>query len=239
MIEYEKIDAMPAADIRVIGYGEETRVIIDLVKALKADQVVADVVTTPDELIATEDDLIAIVLAPGDCAEIKSRLNAICQKCILTLLVTTQELKLEDGVCDSCAIVPLEQFYVVVKTLLDIVLKQGLINLDFNDLQYALSHSGYFNVYEEEVSSEDELEEASRLIYEKSCRGKTGVNLIIALSVGECWKPDASILQKIAPLTDNVGEEFGIEWTLLTDETLSDGAIKLSVVVAGVGLMNE
>lgn len=235
MIEFEKMGAMSAANIHVMGYGEEIRAIIDLVKALDADQVVADVATMPDELIATEDDLIAIVLAPGDCAEIKSRLNAICREGILTLLVTTQEPKLEDGVCDSCAIVPLDQFCVVVKTLLDIVLRRGLINIDFNDLKYALSHSGHFSVYEEVVNSEDELEEASRLIYEKSCSGKTGGTLIIALSVGECCNPDASILLKIAPLTDNVGEEFGIDvlWTLLTDETLPDGAIKLSVVVAG------
>lgn len=124
------------------------------------------------------------------------------------------------------------------KVILDIIIKQGYICLDFNDISNILSNSGFFKIIETMGKQEgSRVAEALLMIDRKLSEQEraSAERIIISLFFNPDVQP-AITMDEIKPLSDflaNQPEEITTYWGIFRDDQLTTGEVRLSTIISG------
>ncbi len=218
------------SNFRVIGCGEQSQPVIEQIETLKFNGLKTELVTVADGLNPAADDQMVIILAPDYFEGLDELLKTFYQTGALTLLIAADNFNLSTGICDSRTTVSLEQFTVVVKTLVNALSSQGIVNYDFNDLALTLRNTDNFYVYE----TAGGFAEAIDAISELSGKYENVENMSLLVTVNRD-KTQVRV-EEIGLLSNyfaTLPEDTNVKWALYNDNTLPSDIIRISVIVAG------
>lgn len=226
---------------RILGIGDNIKPTIDKIEALEYEGVSASIISQDESIVPNDEDRMVIILVDEYKDAAKSIAKGFYQAGVLTLIMTTTPIFDAPSCCDSQSISDIESMYDACKAILDILTKHGYICLDFNDIYYTLSNSGYFKIIET-IGNEDGSRVADAL-------SKIGTKLpeqemasaeriIISIFFNRDMQPPLT-MSELKPLDDflsNFSEEIITLWAIFHDDKIRTDEVRLYTIISGKNL---
>jgi len=238
--------------LRVIGIDSGVNTAIEQIRKFGYESV--EVVMADDQLYKSPglDDKMVIILTSEDSTYLRGIAKEFYQADVLTLIVSTHNIEVEDTNWyslesvelskgrnwDSLTISPIRSMPIVVKGLLDPILTPGYICYDFNDLSTTLRKTCFFKVAEVTSNKKDErIADAVSRLSEKlpcECLGQVEYLSIIIYTNQGIEPPIAmSEMKALTNYISELPEKINVLWALNHDEKMPPDAIRLSAIISG------
>lgn len=223
---------------RVFGFGESLKPTIDKIADLGYDGVSAAIVSEDQLPTPTDEDKMVILLMDESIEAAIALAKSFYESGSLTLIVSTQPIDGNSKFCDAQTIVRSEEMFVPVKGILDVLLNQGHINLDFSDVAYTLSNSGFFKVIETiGIGTEERIADAiSKIEGNISTEGMSLVEkIVISIIYNRDLQPPLNMdeMKYLSEYISHLPEEVNAIWGVFNDETMPTDEVRLSVIISG------
>lgn len=225
---------------RVIGIGEATKEIIEAVKSYGYDCVSAIVLTEPFECVPTDEDKMVIIVAKDNEDHANSIAKTFHEAGVLTIgLLDNADLDCYDSVVSE---VFCTEYPDLIKSILQPISTQGMIEYDFSDLQTTLTDAKHFFIKSATGHGNERVVESIGLI--KSTLTSSLLNKIERLSIFLYFNREGKqplVMQEMTALTDflsELPENIYVIWAVYPDESIKDEEIKVSILAAGKELEN-
>lgn len=227
--------------VLVLGIGEGSKKYIDEIKGWQSPMVSAKMLdqdyTGPEAgikvaILITTENVNATILAKN-----------LKQSGLLTIIVTTCEIRVMEGSYDSMAMVSDNKVMETIKTVFEILTKPHKhIHLDFNDLSNALKESGSFQTFSYITSiKKGGLKDLANYLSEKlkefSDFERLLVNLTLSTEVKELINlEDLSI---ISEFFSSIPESVQVLWGLDISKNLASDELAISIIATGISKFKE
>lgn len=222
---------------KVIGCGALTFPTIKQIEQLGYDGLNAFVTNDPATMAPSDDDMMAIILAPDINPDIESLLKTFYQAGVLTLLVTTPGQHIDYRICDSHTVIEPQQAFETVKALIDPIFLTGQIAVSLKDLTTTLRDSGWFHTLEVLTTGADNriLAAIEKIAHDITPASDRIHNLILTIAFNKALEPPIMI-KELTPLIDYtkaLPQDTEIIWGIYHDNSLPCDTIRMSVITAG------
>ena len=217
---------------KVIGVGTGASDIIEKVKSFGYDFVGCILAKTPGDCIPMDDDRMVIIVARDN----KEVANAIAKTYhdagVLTIgLVYEPDISCYDSVTTDSGY---EAFPEIIKTLLQPIVTQGCLCINFNDLYTILHDSGSFKTLTAEGKSVEEAVNNMKRELEKVPTQHIG-SLSAHLYFNRERQPTITMtdMKHLSEMISSLRESIYVIWSVNFDDTLPNGLIKFTVIMSG------
>lgn len=226
---------------RVICVGKELSGVYRSVISLGLEGVSVQTTTMFPEPTPTDENKMVILLANEDSKLLRDIARSFYQAGVLTLIVSTHYLDNLKEVCDSMTVANMGSMPLIVKTLIDLLIKQGSICFDVNDLSATLHNTHKFKT----VSVISRNKENRILECVKSLGGileayklSEPENISIILYHNKDINPPLAMneLQPLSEFMGNFPEDVTVKWGLSFDNEMPTDEIRLDAIAAGKNL---
>ena len=221
---------------RVIGFGEKSKILIPKINSLNYPGVKA-FNHEDSEIVPEDEDLMVILLNPSN-KDIQYFSKSFYQAGILTLIISTRDLSKIQGCFDSYTKIPLSNFFLTMKGILDPIFHFGPISFDFNDIKLTLKDSGKFLVKTFISGSNDELNKSLSDEISQELKEFDYENLSFILSYdNESQKPLlTSEIKNFQDFLRSLPENVNIIWGIQNDEKLKQDQTQVIILKSGKNL---
>lgn len=223
--------------IKVIGFGDASKHIVDAINVIGYDGLEASVTEVGEDYMPSENDKMVILLLTEKSEQSLVMAKTYFDADVLTIGITVESDFTETMTVDSLTISAADQMYDVIRTLIDPIFMQGYIGYDFNDLRLTLADTRNFLTISVEGYGEQRFNQAIDSI--KCCLTKEQVRRIEQISVFIYFNKDGEhplITQEVSGLTDflnELPESINAIWAIYPDDTIKDDGIRISLLAAG------
>jgi hypothetical protein len=230
-------DTFPVS-FHVFGIGEGFKPIIDKIVALGYDGVSAK--TIRPELLPspTEEDRMVIILTDEGYDSVTDAAKSFYQAGVLTLIVSHKRLESQSKFCDAQLEADTDAMYQSVKAILDMIFNNGLIALDFNDIQSSIHDAGFFKVVETtgkggEQRVADAISKIKNIVPPKEMNAIE--NFIISISFNRDIQPQVNMceMKAISDFLSNLPEEVNAIWGVFHDNKMPLDEVRLTTILSG------
>ena len=224
------LEAAPI-NFRVIGFGRETEDAIKQLRNLGYDGLSAEVFNPELPPCVTSDDMMIILLISGQCEDAVTVSESFKEAGVLTLAVCSEGIEMPFGCVDSQTQMSVGKMYTVAKTILDVIFIPSMIALDFNDIDKCLRNSTMYNAYEGIGYGENRVADAMAQLKAESMMSESQDVMLCLYYNAESTSPLVmSELQSVIEVANKLPYLTHISWGVSNDRTLSDGAVRISLV---------
>ena len=224
---------------RILGFGESLKSTIDKIGNLGYEGVSAAIASEDQLPTPTDEDKMVIILVYESIDMAISVAKSFYQAGSLTLIISTQPIDNNSKFCDAQTMVRSEDMLVPVKGILDILLGQGYINLDFNDVACVLRNSVFYKVVEVTgIGKEEEriADAISKIEGTISTEEMSSVkNILISIIYNRDIQPPVNVgeIKYLVDYISHLPEEVNAIWGIFHDEKMPTDEVRLSVIVSG------
>ncbi len=222
----------------VFGIGESLKPILDKISALGYDGV-STKITSPELLPSpTDEDRMVIILVDECTDSVVAAAKSFYQAGVLTLIVSNSRIVSKTKFCDAQLVARLENMYVAVKAILEILFTNGLIAIAFSDIHSVLRNSDFFKVFETFGNGVDgRVSDAISKIKNVILKEEFGSveNIIISIFFNSNINPPLNICE-VQPLSEFIlqfPDEVNAIWGLFRDDRVPTDEVRLTVIVSG------
>ena len=222
----------------VFGISESFKPIIDKIDALGYDMVSAKTIRPEQLPLPVEEDRMVIILADEGNYSVTDTAKSYYQAGVLTLIVSSRQIESQSQFCDAQLVSDTESQYQSVKAILDMILNNGLIALNFNDIRSCLHDSRFFKVVETtgkngEERVADALSKIENIISRKE--KNTIENLIISISFNRDIQPPISMceMKTLSDFLSRLPEEVNAIWGVFHDDKMPLDEVRLTAIISG------
>lgn len=238
-----RIHAMESwpVSFRVIGIGEELSGVFRSIVSFGCYGVSIQSTTMFPNPTPTDEDMIVILLANGASQQLESIAKTFYQAGVLTLIVSSTAIDNLNGICDAVTLSHIESMPIVVKSLLEPILKQGKINYDFNDLYISLHNMEKFRTariisHSEENRIADVVNNLTELWGNSTLSDTEFISLIFYQNKDANPPLAISEFPPLLEYIDSLPEKVTVIWALNYDENLQANEIRLDTIASGKNL---
>ena len=193
----------------------------------------------PEQLpLPVEEDRMVIILADEGNYSVTDTAKSYYQAGVLTLIVSSRQIESQSQFCDAQLVSDTESQYQSVKAILDMILNNGLIALNFNDIRSCLHDSRFFKVVETtgkngEERVADALSKIENIISRKE--KNTIENLIISISFNRDIQPPISMceMKTLSDFLSRLPEEVNAIWGVFHDDKMPLDEVRLTAIISG------
>lgn len=223
---------------RVICVGKELSGVYRSVISMGLDGVSVQSTTMFPDPTPTDENKMVILMSDGDSQQLESIARSFYQAGVLTLIVSTHYTDKLKGVCDSMTVANMESMPLIVKALIDPLIKQGAICFDVNDLSSTLHNTQKFKTVSVlSRKKENRIAECVRSlgVLLESYKLSEPENISIILYHNKDVNPPLAMneLQPLSEFMGNFPEDASVIWGLSFDNDMPNNEIRLDAIVAG------
>lgn len=223
------LDAIPI-NVRVIGFGCETYDAINQLRKLDYNGLSAEVFNKDQLPSVSSDDMMFILLVSDQYEDAIKCVKLFKEAQILTLAVCTEGIEMPMGCVDSKTTVCSSKMYATAKTILDMIFLPSMICLDRNDIDVMLRDSGQFDAIECTEYGINRVGNAMNQLKAESMMS-TPQNVIVSLYFNsESTSPLMMYeLQSVIEVANKLPRD-NFFWTVSIDNSIADGAVRISLI---------
>lgn len=228
----EKYQQPFPASFKVIGVGTGVADIIEKVKSFGYDCFSCQVVNSSTECIPTDEDLMVIIVTL-DKTEVANEIARTYHDAgVLTIGFLNNATA---GCYDSIAIdthgndVPL-----IVKDLLEPLVKPGLLNFDFHDLSTELRDSKFFKTLTAEAENvENAVVQIQKFLTDSNVKNIEYLSAHIYFNREKKSEIKMDDMAHISNMFSSLPESVNAVWSVNFDDAMPIGTIRLSIILSG------
>lgn len=230
------IEFLPVS-FRVICVGKEMSGVFRSIISLGFEGVsVQSTIMFPDPT-PTDENKMVILLSNGDSEQLESIARSFYQAGVLTLIISTSNLRSKHVQCDSLTVSPIDDMPEIVKAILNPILSDSYLTLDYMDISVIFKDSCHFKVYESygcgignRIENAIDCMPAKLSVDIMNCE-----RALITLSFSEKMLPQLTIsqIESVKKYINRFPVEVDIIWLPVNDVKLPTDRIRLGVIVAG------
>lgn len=223
----------------VLGFGAEAQATIDLLQRDYALEVYAEMYDNARDWRPTDDTALVILLGCGQ-TDVLERTAALCastdKEGPLVLAIGADGMQLPSDKLPHCCSVPTGQLTDAVRGILDVIVAEGYINLDFNDIITVFEREGAFEIAIAGGKGEGRMDQAAHGIFEGlNDIEHDAVLLVLYYNPDDMAHPllsneKADLIAVLNELDTICGAELNSMWGVQYDKTLTDGEIRLVAI---------
>ena len=221
--------------IRIFGIGEESKDIIDQIKAENYPDVGAYYIT--NEIIFPEDDEMVIFINSSN-KEINTLTKSFYKAGVLTLIISTHNINFERECYDSYTVISKDKIFPAIKSLFDPLFHINSISFGFNDILFTLKDSGNFIITSyESTSLNNRMKEMLHNLKNKiqSYQGIENLAFVISYDPSSELHLSGRDLETLQDYLNDLHDEVNVVWGLQRDEDYKD-KIKITAIASGHNL---
>lgn len=225
------------AFIKVVGFGDAVRPVVDAINELGYDGLDATVADIMKDYIPSENDRMVILLVAEHSDLFQTVARTYFDADVLTVGIFTETSLTAGTTMGSFTIVPLNRMYEVVRILIAPIFMQGYISYDFNDLRMTLANTGHFLTLSAKGCGELRFPQAIESIRCSLTKKQTsGIERISVFIYSNKGGEQPLKMQEVLELRDylkELPENIDAIWATYPDDTIKGDEIKISIVAAG------
>lgn len=236
----QKTESWPVS-FRVICVGKEMSAVFRTIISFGFEGVSVQTTTMFPDPRPTDENKMVILLANGYSQQLENIAKSFYQAGVLTLIISTHDMENLQGVCDAMTVSNWESMPLIVKSLIDPLIKQGIICFDVNDLSMTLHNAQKFKI----VSTLSRTNENRIDVLVKNLDGllegynlSEQENITIILYHNKKVNPPLA-MNELRPLSEFIGnfpEDVSVIWGLSFDNEMPTDETRLDAIVAGKNL---
>lgn len=219
-------------NIRAIGFGQETEDAISRLRELGYNGLSVGVFNPDKPVCVTSDDMMVILLVSGQCEDAVTVSESFKEAGVLTLAICTEGIEMPIGCVDSQTNVSVSKMYATAKTILDIIFIPSLIAIAFNDIDNLLRNSGTFKAAEGIGSGENRMQDAlTQLNSNRILSSYKNAMVCIYTNINSTQPLVMDEMQSLDDVINKLQDNINIIWGVSNDRTLTDGIIRVSLLM--------
>lgn len=232
----QKTESWPVS-FRVICVGKEMSAVFRTIISFGFEGVSVQTTTMFPNPTPTDEDKMVILLANGYSQQLENIAKSFYQAGVLTLIISTHDMENLQGVCDAMTVSNWESMPLIVKSLIDPLIKQGIICFDVNDLSMTLHNAQKFKI----VGTLSRTNENRIDVLVKNLDGllegynlSEPENITIILYHNKKVNPPLA-MNELPPLSEFIGnfpEDVSVIWGLSFDNEMPTDEIRLDAIIA-------
>lgn len=223
---------VPPVIYRAIGIGNETEEAITQLRNLGYDGLSAEVFNPEQPPCIPPDEKVVILLVSGQYENAIKVSESFKEAGVLTIAVCTEGIEMPSGYVDSQTQVSVGKMYTVAKIILDVIFIPSMIALDFNDIDNLLRNSGNFKAAEGVGYGENRMHDALTQLNSNSILSSNKNAMVCIYANTDSTQP--LVMDEIQSLVDVINKlpnNFNIIWGVSNDGTLTDGTVRISLIM--------
>lgn len=228
----EKYQQPFPASFKVIGVGTGIADIIEKVKSFDYDCFSCQLVNSSTECIPTDEDLMVIIVTL-DKTEVA---NEIARTYHDAGVLTIGFLNNAGAGCyDSIAIdTHVNDVPLIVKGLLEPLVKPGLLNFDFHDLSTELRDSRFFKTLTAEAENvENAVVQIQKFLTDSNVKNIEYLSAHIYFNREKKSEIKMDDMAHISNMFSSLPESVNAVWSVNFDDAMPIGTIRLSIILSG------
>lgn len=223
-------------NLRVFGFGEKTREIIDCLCRLNYDTVSSKVIDTDAEIpVPTESDYLAIIIVSEYSPTAVDVAKAFHNAQIRTLVILYPDVAFDSIAYDSVTTATQAETFDIVRTILYGIINPGLTNYSVDDILTPLNYSRHFKVFISQACGETRMQLACDKIAREIYKLK-GIEIMSIFIFYNQRSSNLINMEEISVLETflrTFPENVDLIWSLYNDDSICDESIRLAFITAG------